>query len=398
MEQDEELGSARIFSKNFIIIASINLLIMLAYYLLFVVSAGYSMEKFATSPSISGLVAGLMVIGCMVGRFVTGHLITLFGGKKILYTGLLIYTVSMALYFAAHTLPVFIIVRFISGLGVGFVGTATGTIVAHILPVHRRGLGISYFSLSTIIGLAAGPFLGILLMHITSYQVMFGFCVGCGVIGLLIAPGLGRVEIPHGPKTSLFKLGNYIEFTILPFAAMTLCVTVCWGNLQAFVSFLAVQKNLLDVSSLFFLVYAVAVFASRPLAGMIYDKRGENIIVYPTLVLTVAGLVELAFARSGVILLVAAALLGLGVGNFQSISQVISLKMVGKARFGQATSTFFILVDIGVGFGPYFFGLLVPLTGYAGLYLASAALAACGIPLYYAVHGRKAQMALSQLS
>lgn len=389
MENEPENTSAKIFTKNFIVIASINLLIMLAYYLLFVVTASFSVEKFATSPSMSGLVAGLMVLGCLLGRFVTGHLITIMGGRKILFTGLLIYTVSMSLYLVIHTLPLFIIVRFISGLGVGFIGTATGTMIAHVVPPAKRGLGISFFSLSTIVGLALGPFLGILLMQLTGYETIFIFTVVCGAASIVIALSLGHITIPHGARQSLWKLSNYLEFSIIPFAVMTLCVSVCWGNIQAFLSVLAAQKNLLQAASMFFLVYAAATFGTRPLMGLLYDKRNENVVVYPTLAVTVIGLLTLALTGSGALLLIAAALLGFGIGNFQSISQVISLKLVQPERFGQATSTYFIFLDLGVGFGPYLFGFLVPWLGYPGLYIASAALALIGLPVYFMVHGRK---------
>lgn len=388
---------SKIFTKDFIVISSINLLIMLAYYLLFVVTASFSVEKFSTSPSMSGLVAGLMVLGCLLGRFVTGHFITVIGGKKILFTGLFIYTLSMGLYLVIHTLPLFIVIRFISGLGVGFIGTATGTLVAHIVPQTRRGVGISFFSLSTIIGLAAGPFLGILLMQLTSYEAIFGFTVFCGIASLIIAVFLGYIPISHGPQTSFWRLSNYLEYQIIPFAVMTLCVSVSWGNLQAFISVLAEQKNLMHAASMFFLFYAAVAFGTRPVMGMLYDKYNENIVVYPALLATVVGLLLVALTGSGIILLLAAAILGFGIGNFQSISQVISLKLVQSQRFGQATSTYFIFLDLGVGFGPYLFGFLVPWLGYVGLYVASAVIVLTGIPFYLAVHGQKAANAAKLL-
>lgn len=288
-----------------------------------------------------------------------------------------------------HTLPLFIIIRFISGLGVGFIGTATGTLVAHIVPPARRGLGISFFSLSTIVGLAAGPFLGILLMQLTSYENIFAFTIFCGVAGLVIAVFLGCVSIAHGPTKPFWQLSNYLEFQIIPFAVMTLCVSICWGNIQAFLSVLAAQKNLMQAASLFFLFYAAA-FGTRPVMGLLYDKRNENVVVYPALVAAVTGLLLLALTGSGTVLLLSAVILGFGIGNFQSVSQVISLKLVQPERFGQATSTYFIFLDLGVGFGPYLFGFLVPWLGYTGLYVASASLALIGIPFYMAVHGRKA--------
>lgn len=42
--------------------------------------------------------------------------------------------------------------------------------------------------------------------------------------------------------------------------------------------------------------------------------------------------------------------------------------MVGRERYAQATSTFYIFFDLGIGAAPYLAGFVVPHTGYEGLY------------------------------
>ena len=56
---------------------------------------------------------------------------------------------------------------------------------------------------------------------------------------------------------------------------------------------------------------------------------------------------------------------------------------------GVATSTFFLMLDLGVGFGPVALGLAIPHLGYTGMFGILAALAALGIGLYFLVHGRR---------
>ena len=407
----------RIFTKNFIALALINLLIMVAYYLLFVISGPYALEHFQVSPSTGGLVAGLMVLGCLAGRFVTGHFIGQAGCRTVLFVGIGIYTLSMGCYFLAHTLPLFMLVRFLSGVGVGCMGTATGTIVACIVPPGKRGLGISYFSLSSILALALGPFLGLALRQAVSYEMMFLICMLTGIGSLFIAFTLPHIALalshdqthkpasssacfkageqgasaPHGEvnsKPSLFKLSNYIDYCVLPFATVVLLTGVCYSTVQAFISFFATQQNLVAAASLFFLVYAVVVLLSRPFTGRLFDKRGENIIVYPALALMGFGFLLLSQATSAWMMLLAGGLLGAGFGNFQSIAQALVLKLVPMHRFGQATSTFFIFLDFGIGLGPYLFGFVVPFVGYNGVYLLSAGVAFVAIPFYVLMHGR----------
>lgn len=72
----------------------------------------------------------------------------------------------------------------------------------------------------------------------------------------------------------------------------------------------------------------------------------------------------LAQAHSGAVLLLSGLFLGLGFGNFQSVGQAVSLAMVTRSRFAQATTTCFILFDLGVGAGPWLFGHLVSAFGF----------------------------------
>src|SRR5699024_9646817 len=90
---------------------------------------------------------------------------------------------------------------------------------------------------------------------------------------------------------------------------------------------------------------------------------------YPSLILFAGGLLLLSATSAGWMLLLAGGIIGLGFGNFQSCAQAIALQGVKPERLGVATSTFFIFLDFGFGFGPYVLGLLVPIIGYQELYL-----------------------------
>ena len=120
-----------ICNRNFNVVTLINLLVMTAYYLIFVTSTTYARQAYAVSLSTAGFTAGIMVIGCLAGRFVTGNLLSFFGCRSILCAGLLLYTASIASFFLADSLPLLFIQRLLAGIGVGIIGTATGTIVSH---------------------------------------------------------------------------------------------------------------------------------------------------------------------------------------------------------------------------------------------------------------------------
>ena len=52
-------------------------------------------------------------------------------------------------------------------------------------------------------------------------------------------------------------------------------------------------------------------------------------------------------------------------------------------QVGVATSTYFVLLDFGIGVGPYTLGSFVPSFGFSFVYLAAGAISLGGIALYY---------------
>ena len=309
-----------------------------------------------------------------------------------LLAGLLVFTGSFALYYMVHSLPTLCLVRFIGGIGVGFVGTATGTIVAYVVPKEHHGIGISFFSLSTALALAMGPFLGVTLVQVVTYAQLFGICLAFGGVSLVCYMLLRVPNRLSGIATSAgnpLDLRNYLDYTVMPFACVVLVAAVCWGNVQAFITFYAKEIGLMGAASLFFLLYALTLLLTRPVSGRIYDRRGENVVVVPCLLLLSIGLFLLGRATSDWSMLAAGVLLGLGFGNFQSAAQAISLSLVPRERYAQATSTFFIFFDFGMGFGPYGFGFVVNHAGYGGLYVALSGVALLALALYVLLHGRK---------
>src|SRR5699024_11998886 len=82
-------------------------------------------------------------------------------------------------------------------------------------------------------------------------------------------------------------------------------------------------------------------------------------------------------------------LIGLGYGNMQSTTQAIAIKVTSPERVGLATSTYYIALDAGLGFGPYILGFLIPVSGYHYLYVIMGVMVFVTILLYFLLHGKK---------
>lgn len=385
----------KLWTKDFIIVSSVNFFLALVFYLLLVTIALYAVEQYDASESQAGLVTGIFIIGTLIGRLFIGRFLALFGSKKILFFGLAFYTLSSFLYFIHIGLAFLLFTRLIHGIALGVVSTATGTIVAQIIPQSRKGEGIGFYSMSTTLATAIGPFIGLYLSQHTSYQTIFSFCLGIGVISLVIA---AFMKVPvlelksNTTETKGFKLSNYVEPKALPIALVTLVLAFCYSSVLSFINFYAIEINLVNVASFFFIVYAAAILMSRPITGRLMDLKGANFIMYPAFILFGAGFLLLSSANHGVTFLLAGILIGLGFGNMQSTTQAIALKVTPIHRMGYATATFFIFLDAGLGFGPYFLGFIIPLTGYRNLYIIMGLLVLASAVLYYFMHGKQERL------
>ena len=90
-------------------------------------------------------------------------------------------------------------------------------------------------------------------------------------------------------------------------------------------------------------------------------------------------------------LLLSGLLLGVGFANFQSVGQAVSLSLVSRSRYAQATTTFYIFFDLGIGLGPYVFGRFITDAGYSGMYLTLSMVVLASMVIYRMVHGGHAR-------
>ena len=388
------MDTEKLWTKDFVTVSVINFLVFLIHFLLLVTIAAYAVDKFQASASLAGLVAGIFIIGALIGRLGAGRLTEIVSSKKILIIGTILFIMTSLLYFAAVNLALLIIVRLFNGIAYGVASTATGTIVAQIIPDHRRGEGIGYYSLGAILGVALGPFLGILSLHYLHSMMIFVvasvFAFVSFVLSFRVTDRTDPKPEPLRPEArEQFQISRYLELKAMPISLVALTIGLSYSVVLAFMSLYAVELHLEKAASFYFLVYSLAVLVSRPFSGRLLDVRGANIVMYPCFFIYCVGMLLFSQASQGITLLAAGAIIGLGYGNFISCAQAMSIKGIRTNRLGLATSTFFIFVDLGFGAGPYLLGSLIPFTGYRGLYLAMIALILAAIVLYHFLLGKR---------
>ncbi|WP_338448098.1 MFS transporter [Niallia oryzisoli] len=384
----------KLWTKDFIMVSISNFLLFISFYILMVTLAVYSIDKFHASQSEAGLASSIFVLGAVIVRPIAGKIIERVGKKKLLLLGLSLFLIMMLLYFPINSLSLLFLIRFLHGFAFGIATTATGTIAADIIPLSRRGEGMGYFATSMNLAMAVGPFIGLFISQHFDHSVIFVVTSIFAVVAIAAAVFLTIPKVNMGTKqiqmNKGFQISDYFEKRSIPIAILVAIFGFVYSSILAFLSSYAEEINLVDAASFFFVMYAAFLLISRPFTGKWFDSKGENKVIYPSIIAFGAGMIILSQAQNAVTLLIAGAVIGIGFGTFQSSAQTVAVNLAPRNRSGLATSTFFVFYDFGIGVGPFLLGFILPLVGFRSLYVTMAAIVFLGIFLYYLVHGKKA--------
>lgn len=385
----------KLWTKDFIILSLVNFFLIFIYLLLNATIALYVLREFDATTGQAGLAAGIFIIGALTGRIFTGSLMKRLQYKRLLVAGLIFFALTILLYLVNYGLSFFIISRFFNGIALGITTTVIGTLVVLTIPTSKRGEGIGYFAVSTAVATGLGPFVGLYMAQHTGFYMIFIVCLLLAIVSIIIGffvrmPEVEKVdEVEVKEEGKSFKLSEYIEPKALPISFIVLIMTFCFSSVLSYINLYAIELNLIDTASFFFIVYTVTVLISRPFTGRLMDSIGANYIMYSAFIIFGIGMVLLGTAHSALTLLIAAGLIGLGFGNISSISQTIAVTVAPPHRMGLASATFFIFYDIGNGFGPSLLGLVIPITGYPTIYMILGVAVIATSVLYYVLYGKK---------
>lgn len=391
------MNKPSLWTKDFIIIYITNFFVYLTFYLLMTTLAVYAIEQFNASQSKAGLASSIFIIGALFSRLLAGKFIEVIGRKKLLYGSLLLFLIATLLYFPANNLNLLLVVRFIHGIAFGVASTSISTSAMDLIPIERKGEGTSYFMLSPTAATALGPFIGLFIKQHADFKMIFVVCTFFSIVSIITTlffkiPKVHITEEQIQAMKKGFKLHDFLEKKALPISSIMILIGIAYSGILSFLYSYAIEIKLEEVARIFFIVYAVFIFISRPFTGKLLDLKGDNLVIYPALMLFSLSLILLSQVHNGFVFLIAGVLVALGFGTMVSCAQAIAVKETPKHRVGLAVSTYFICIDGGMGVGPFLIGMVVPIVGFRGMYLTLAVVIIISIILYYFAHGKRAAL------
>lgn len=386
MDSQINIQKEKLFNTGFITITTINFIVFLIYYCFVVITAKFATSELGANPAQAGFAAGIYIIGTLIARLYIGKELELIGRKQMLRFGAIIYLITTIAYLISTNIIILDTVRFLNGFAYGTISTAANAIVTAYIPKSRNGEGINYYGLSTSLAAAIGPFIGILLLPIVGFKSVIILAIVLSVlvtVACYLFP-VQNIELTDDHKKLLnsWSLNTFIEYKVLFISIVAFLIGLSYSSVLGFLSIYADNLGLSTAGAFFFVVYALIITLTRPFAGQIFDAKGENAVMYPSFIFLAIGLLTLSYTTTSFMLLLSGALIGLGYGTFMSNGQAVCLKLVESSKVSIALSTYFIGLDLGLGFGPYALGTVHSFLSYSGIYVLCAVLTVAVAILY----------------
>ena len=236
-------------------------------------------KEFNQDVSYLGQLSGFFLLGIGLFQIPGGLFATKFGSRRSAILGILLSSIAVIISSLTTQIAVFIILRFIVGLGMAFFFSAGVTLITTYLGKRSEGTGIGLLNSFQAIGGIIGIFGWILVAEVLGWRLslimsgILGVAIGLTMIFLL------PVETQVRTTISISLLHKLLFSRYLVSLGVILTATqLAWGLTVSFFVFYLIDRMKISpefagiISSIPLIVY---VFTS-PITGKIYDKSNNS--------------------------------------------------------------------------------------------------------------------------
>lgn len=144
-----------------------------------------------------GFLTASLALGCIVGCLLAGQLAERFGRRPGLMLSALIFAVSSIGMALAPNLTIFVLMRFMAGIGVGMASMLSPMYIAEISPAAMRGRNVAINQLTIVVGILVTNLINYFLS--ANGPEVWRWMFGLGAIPSLLFL-FGLIWLPESPR------------------------------------------------------------------------------------------------------------------------------------------------------------------------------------------------------
>jgi MFS family permease len=331
-------------------------------------------KEFNQDVSYLGQLSGFFLLGIGLFQIPGGLFATKYGSRRSAILGILLSSVAVIISSVTTQIAVFVILRFIVGLGMAFFFSAGVTLITTYLGKRSEGTGIGLLNSFQAIGGIIGIFGWILVAEALGWRLsliisgILGVAIGLMMIFLLP----GETQVRTTISISLLRKLLFSRYLISLGVILT-ATQLAWGLTVSFFVFYLIDRMKISpefagiISSIPLIVY---VFTS-PITGKIYDKSNNSkwLLLIFSIMLGISIMVNSLNNLTAVIL--SAILVGFfATGGFTIIYAITRKIESTTLTQGQEYATLNVswingISLMGISWVPVVFSLIINQTGYS---------------------------------
>lgn len=320
-----------------------------------------------------GIVMGAFAFTSVFLRPIGGRLSDRVGRQPVFAAGGALMAIAGVLYLVPLQLPGLILARLTLGIGEGWLYTSAVVWVLDTTPPSRRGGIIGWYGMSIWLGLSFGPVVGELLRAAGGYSAVWTFAAVAPAVAALIS-----FAIPKPPMLGVAVAPSRLlqREAVIPGIALW-CSVVGFAAMQSFMILMLAQRGIGHGAAIF-TVFAASVAVSRLALSALPDRIGAAMSATFAALVHAAGLALLAVADNLAVAVVAVIVMGTGYSALFPALALMAVERNDESRRGATIGVFTAFFDAGMGVGAPLAGAMAAVSGYGGMFIASAGLATVG--------------------
>ena len=389
----------RLWSRTFITIVALTLCCFLVGQ---GTNAGTSvyLDRMGETATLAGIGAAVFSAAAAASRLLCGPIIDRKGRAIVMATGAAIMLAGTAGPVFANTSELFVVWRFLQGMGFAIATTASATAAADVLPLSRLGEGIGYYGLGQAIAMSIGPALAMFLVSTDPAENLYLGFSAAAVCALAFALTCRYEKNPRVlPETSAYRrrwekqragkesspceeakvasdagslenrgvkalLDGIVEPRALPGTIPMMIISPAFGFGIFFVGLYGTTLGVGN-AGVFYTISAIAMIAVRLKSKSFMDtvapikimgvSAASGLICYGMLlacgIWSNFGALDIVFYFAGIFY-------GLCLGLAMPVNQTVAVRNTPDERWGAANALYLLATDIGIGTASVIWGVI----------------------------------------
>jgi len=345
----------KLFSTSYIIAFITSTMVFMSNFLLVSLIPLHLSEKMGTSRSEIGTVLGLSSVGILILRPTMGFVLDKWGRKNFLSLSLFLLGFANLSFLFARTPMAILLLRIFQIIPFAASSTALTTIASDVIPIERRGEGLSIFTSASTLALAIGPAVGIALYKGAWYGTPF---VVSAIGGFLCFIFSFAIKIPKLKQPNLkFKFKSLFDRHVLVISAFVALGYMGIVGLISYGTLYASEINLPHSKVSFAItLFSFGLISLRLLTAKVMDRDGPFKSGILSMVMFSLGLGIIGIIRNSTGLYIGSFIMGGGVGILLPIGLAMAMDLVNPAKKGVCTGLIYSGIDIANSLGAMLFG------------------------------------------